>query len=58
MKAKLSISCHLWKYRFHAEGKRGDGNMPSLLELLTENMSPNERLKRLTEINRLIFVFA
>ena len=56
VKGIFSISYHL--QRFHGIRKRVGDSLSALLELLTENISPNERLKRLINVKKnYLFVF-
>ena len=56
VKGSFSISYYL--QRFHGIRKRVGDSLSALLELLTENISPNERLKRLINVKKnYLFVF-
>ena len=56
VKGSFSISYHL--QRFHGIRKRVGDSLSALLELLTENISPNKRLKRLINVKKnYLFVF-
>lgn len=56
VKGNFSISYHL--QRFHGIRKRVGDSLSALLELLTENISPNKRLKRLINVKKnYLFVF-
>ena len=56
VKVNFSISYHL--RRFHGIRKRVGDSLSALLELLTENISPSEKLKRLINVKKtFLFVF-